>query len=469
MAKFKKLAIISSAVLMTTAFAFGVAACEKTCEHTYEKKSDETHTWYACTQEGCDSIVGKEEIPHAHTFGETYSTDATQHWYGCSGCDVKVGAQDHENGAYVYAKTATATTKTATCEICGYETVTTFETKSFADATYGEGTEAMQVKAFADAGVYDTSIPVTWYEDFSFTTTFVQYYYKAAETGTLTLTGFDKNVMISIQDENYFSYYYDVLDNETISIPLVKDTAIMLMFSADNSLFEGIDEVDSVEAAAAITPYANSVVFEFEAGNAKALSAGETEIALSNYAFYTYTVTGEDTVSISVESTNSSVAIALNDEARTQLYGGSTYIAVEAGDILTFCLTNYIEDSILFTTLTIEELDEAPQTGAQATPYIIDQAGETFTDLEFPMGNWGPDAIYFSYTATANGTLSWVVEGGSVNEVLQDDGNWSDFNPMSNPNQFTVVAGITYTILLNPASLEAPPVSPVFTFTAANA
>ena len=467
MAKFKKLAIISSAVLMTTAFAFGVAACgEETCAHTYEKKSDETHTWYACTQEGCDSIVGKEEIPHAHTFGETYSTDATQHWYGCSGCDVKVGAEDHENGAYVYAKTATATTKTATCEICGYETVTTFEAKSFVDATYGEGTEAMQVKVFADAGIYDTTIPVTWNEDFSFTTTFVQYYYKAAETGTLTLTGFDENVMISIDDEDGFSYYYDVLDNETISIPLVKNTAIRLMFSADNSLFEGIDEVDSVEKAAAITPYASSVVFEFEAGNAKALSAGETEIALSNYACYTYTVTGEDTVGISVESTNSYVAIALNDEARTQLYGGSTYIAVEAGDVLTFCLTNDYEDSTFFTTLTIEELDVAPQTGAQATPYIIDQAGETFTEVEYQQGMTGL-SIYFVYQATADGALSWTeLTDANVGSILTSAGSYVDFEG----TEVSLTAGTTYIIQVNSMSwFNAPPLTITFTFTAANA
>ncbi len=123
MAKFKKLAIISSAVLMTTAFAFGVAACEKACEHTYEKKSDETHTWYACTQEGCDSVVGKEEIvtPHVHTF--TLQKNDSKHWYECSdeSCTEKVGEADHvwnEGEETLAPEVGVAGEYTYTCLVC---------------------------------------------------------------------------------------------------------------------------------------------------------------------------------------------------------------------------------------------------------------------------------------------------------------------------------------------------------------
>ena len=125
MAKFKKLAIISSAVLMTTAFAFGVAACgEEVCAHTYEKKSDETHTWYACTQEGCDSVVGKEEIvtPHVHTFA--LQKNDSKHWYECSDetCTEKVGEADHvwdEGEETLAPQVGVAGEYTYTCRVCG--------------------------------------------------------------------------------------------------------------------------------------------------------------------------------------------------------------------------------------------------------------------------------------------------------------------------------------------------------------
>lgn len=157
MAKFKKLALVSSAVLMTTAFAFGVAACgEEACTHTYEKKSNETHTWYACTQEGCDSVVGKEEIhvhnyvktndethtwyecdkegcesvvakeeivtPHVHTFA--LKKNDTKHWYECSdtACAEKVGEMAHvwnEGEETLAPEVGVAGEYTYTCRVCG--------------------------------------------------------------------------------------------------------------------------------------------------------------------------------------------------------------------------------------------------------------------------------------------------------------------------------------------------------------
>lgn len=157
MAKFKKLALVSSAILMTTAFAFGVAACgEEACAHTYEKKSDETHTWYECTQENCDSVVGKEEIhvhnyvkkndethtwyecdaegcdsvvakeaivtPHVHTFA--LKKNDSKHWYECSdeNCTEKVGEANHvwNDGEETLApEVGVAGEYTYTCRVCG--------------------------------------------------------------------------------------------------------------------------------------------------------------------------------------------------------------------------------------------------------------------------------------------------------------------------------------------------------------
>ena len=83
MAKFKKLAIISSAVLMTTAFAFGVAACEEETpaapcthphEHATEWSSDADNHWFACKVEGCTEAIGK--TAHTYNDGEV-TTEAT--------------------------------------------------------------------------------------------------------------------------------------------------------------------------------------------------------------------------------------------------------------------------------------------------------------------------------------------------------------------------------------------------------
>ena len=94
MAKFKKLAIVSSSVLAAAMMLAGGVACgESVCEHTYEKQNDATHTWYACTKEGCDSVVGREEI-HVHNYVKT--GDATHTWYACTkdGCTSVVAREE---------------------------------------------------------------------------------------------------------------------------------------------------------------------------------------------------------------------------------------------------------------------------------------------------------------------------------------------------------------------------------------
>lgn len=130
MAKFKKLAIISSAVLMTTAFAFGVAACE-------------------------------EETPaaHVHSYSESWVTDATHHWYGCTGtdCSSTVGKTEH---VWNDGEETANGENTVKCVVCGYEKKETVATK----LAVGEDTTvkvvagtATEVAVDATAGSYTIS------------------------------------------------------------------------------------------------------------------------------------------------------------------------------------------------------------------------------------------------------------------------------------------------------------------------
>ncbi len=97
MAKFKKLAVVSSSLLATAMLAaFGVA-CDQTkvCDHKFEKKANDTHTWYECTNDGCDLKVGEEAIPatHTHDFKVKNNDTNTKTWYECE-CGAKTPEKD---------------------------------------------------------------------------------------------------------------------------------------------------------------------------------------------------------------------------------------------------------------------------------------------------------------------------------------------------------------------------------------
>ena len=128
--------------------------------------------------------------------------------------------------------------------------------------------------------------------------------------------------------------------------------------------------------------------------------------------------------------------------------------------------TLYVSGSMMaeMVTLTISGGDEPAGngTGAFGDPYIVPSTGGSFTDLALqfnPMIN--QYFALFSFTPETNGTL--VITNASINEITADNA------PLQNPTDtLDVTAGVTYVIKLV-GDLMGSPISPVFTFTAAQA
>lgn len=164
MAKFKKLALLCSAILMTTSLAVGIAACEEEHVHTYGTawEKDATNHWYGCTDETCTLEIGKEAhkwndgvvttnptetaegvktytcvvcsqtkteavaaLGHVHAWATTWEKDATNHWHACTNgttCTEKSDVAAHDWNAGVVTTAATEDAEgvmTYTCEVEG--------------------------------------------------------------------------------------------------------------------------------------------------------------------------------------------------------------------------------------------------------------------------------------------------------------------------------------------------------------
>jgi len=71
--------------------------------------------------------------PHVHTLSTTWSSDGTNHWHTCSGCNEKFDSGDHEVKMTKTDPTCQATgSMVYTCDICGYTNTTTIEKISHA-------------------------------------------------------------------------------------------------------------------------------------------------------------------------------------------------------------------------------------------------------------------------------------------------------------------------------------------------
>ncbi|MGN0608594.1 MAG: hypothetical protein ACI4J6_05275, partial [Oscillospiraceae bacterium] len=79
---------------------------------------------YKCTK--CKYVIRTESITkldHSHDLAATYSSDATGHWYACSGCSEKVNFEKHTEDSGTITKQPTETTegeKTYKCTKCKY-------------------------------------------------------------------------------------------------------------------------------------------------------------------------------------------------------------------------------------------------------------------------------------------------------------------------------------------------------------
>ena len=65
--------------------------------------------------------------PHTHTFGDTWTSDATNHWKTCKDCDAIIEKAAHNYGDWIIDKKPTDTeagSRHKVCTICNYETQT---------------------------------------------------------------------------------------------------------------------------------------------------------------------------------------------------------------------------------------------------------------------------------------------------------------------------------------------------------
>ena len=63
--------------------------------------------------------------PHTHTFGDTWTSDATNHWKTCKDCDAIIEEAAHNYGDWIIDKKPTATeagSRHKECTVCNYET-----------------------------------------------------------------------------------------------------------------------------------------------------------------------------------------------------------------------------------------------------------------------------------------------------------------------------------------------------------
>ena len=124
-----------------------------TCGHTKEVSDKAAHTFgeWETTVEATEETEGKEEricsvcsykeeqslakLDHTHKFSSDWTSDATDHWHNCSGCEEVSGKTAHIFGGLTVTKTATCTEKGSikrTCFVCKYEATEDISAKGHA-------------------------------------------------------------------------------------------------------------------------------------------------------------------------------------------------------------------------------------------------------------------------------------------------------------------------------------------------
>ena len=124
-----------------------------TCEHTKEVSGKAAHTFgeWKTTVEATEETEGKKEhscsvcsykeeqslakLNHTHKFSSDWTSDATDHWHNCSGCEEVIGKTAHTFGEWTVTKAATCTEKGSrkhTCSVCKYEATEDISAKGHA-------------------------------------------------------------------------------------------------------------------------------------------------------------------------------------------------------------------------------------------------------------------------------------------------------------------------------------------------
>ena len=111
-----------------------------TCEHAEEVSDKTAHTFgewtvttaATCTEKGsrkrtcsvCKYEATEDISAKGHAYSEDWTSDATDHWHNCSGCEEVRGKTAHTFGEWTVTKAATCTEKGSrkrTCSVCKYE------------------------------------------------------------------------------------------------------------------------------------------------------------------------------------------------------------------------------------------------------------------------------------------------------------------------------------------------------------
>lgn len=134
--------------------------------------------------------------------------------------------------------------------------------------------------------------------------------------------------------------------------------------------------------------------------------------------------------------------------------------------------TLYVQGGMMpeFITLTIAspsgegDSESVAGDGSSGNPYVVDANGGEYTDLAMQFNpRQNAYFAYFSFTATANGTIT--ISNASPNEVMDDNGmvDAADVDTTNWTYTFNVVEGMTYTFNLGAMGLGATTISPTFT------
>lgn len=89
----------------------------KMVRRSFDKDAYNNVTTYTYTYEisaGAEALT----LPHGHTLNDSYTSDATSHWYSCSECDEKVEKSDHAFRNILDLNSSNEVTKV--CSVCGY-------------------------------------------------------------------------------------------------------------------------------------------------------------------------------------------------------------------------------------------------------------------------------------------------------------------------------------------------------------
>lgn len=441
MAKFKKLAMLGTAALMTVSMALMATSCAggHVCTYGEDWSKDDTYHWYGCTSETCtaDKLVGKEE----HNWDNGVVTPATE---------------DAE-GETLY-----------TCVVCGQTKSEAIAKIVYDQPASGEGTSSAPY--VISGGSYKSVVTKEMVDSWQY----AFYTYTATADGAVTVSYQDENasVSVSLNEESISTNVGDTV------IPVAENDVIKIMVSTSWSyewpegqeaynVYFALSYDDEVPApnGTSYNPYvvtAEDFQAEWDPEYIEELTV-DYDVEVSDAVYYQYTVTGDDTVGLWVSS--SSLLTGVSDtEWRLQLTGGvdeswqpnKAYMKAVKGDVITLSV-QATESAVKKAELSfaIQETNEAYEDGTYANPWVISAEGESYTDLEFSQSKWGCDPIYFTYTATADGTLS-------VSGVEAMNYDYEDVTSI------TVVAGETYMIQINyDYSSEVMTISPAFTFTAA--